>query len=108
MQKIFLVLVLFLGALVIAFSFSEIETILLTLQKAHLQYFLLAILIQCIWFITTGRMYQSIFHLLGIHEGVLTLTRMASAATFHNKLRYLIKIMKQKFHRHLNRCGEIK
>src|SRR5688572_14454187 len=84
MKKLFVILVLFLGAIVVALSFSELETILLTLQKAHLRYFLLAILIQLIWFITTGRMYQSIFHLLGIHEDVLTLSRIATAANFVN------------------------
>jgi uncharacterized membrane protein YbhN (UPF0104 family) len=31
-----------------------------------------------------GRMYQSIFHLLGIHESVLTLSRIATAANFVN------------------------
>ena len=84
MRKLFLVVLLFLGVIVVALSFSELETILLTLQKAHLRYFLLAILIQLIWFITTGRMYQSIFHLLGIHESVLELSRIAAAATFIN------------------------
>src|SRR5688572_30087370 len=84
MKKIFVVIILFLGAIVVALSFSELETIVLTLQQAHLRYFFLAILIQSIWFVATGRMYQSIFHLLGIHEGVLTLTRMATAATFIN------------------------
>ncbi|MBL8100293.1 MAG: flippase-like domain-containing protein [Anaerolineales bacterium] len=84
MKKIFVIIILFLGVIVVALSFSELETILLTLQKAHLGYFLLSILIQIIWFITTGRMYQSIFHLLGIHDNVLTLTRIATAATFIN------------------------
>lgn len=84
MKKLFVVFILFLGAVIVALSFSELETILLTLQKAHLRYFVLALVIQSIWFVTTGRMYQSIFHLLGIHEGVLTLTRMAAAATFIN------------------------
>ena len=84
MKKLFIVVILFLGVIVVALSFSELETILLTLQKAHLRYFLLAIVIQLIWFITTGRMYQSIFHLLGIHESVLTLSRIAAAATFIN------------------------
>lgn len=84
MKKLFVVIVLFLSAILIALSFSELETILLTLQKAHLKYFLLALVIQSIWFIATARMYQSIFHLLGIHDDVLTLTRMATAATFIN------------------------
>ncbi len=84
MKKLFLVVVLFLGIAVIAISFSELETILLSLRKAHLGFFLLAILIQLIWFLTTARMYQSIFHLLGVHEEILTLSRIATAANFIN------------------------
>ncbi len=84
MKKLSLVVVLFLGIAVVAISFSELETIMLSLQKAHLGFFILAILIQLIWFITTARMYQSIFHLLGVHEEILTLSRIATAANFIN------------------------
>ncbi|MBI2332546.1 MAG: flippase-like domain-containing protein [Chloroflexi bacterium] len=84
MNKFFVFVVLFLGVVVVAFSFSELETILLTLQKAHLGFFLLALVIQTIWFISSGRMYQSIFHLLGVHEDVPTLSRIATAANFIN------------------------
>ncbi|MBI5825652.1 MAG: flippase-like domain-containing protein [Chloroflexi bacterium] len=84
MKKLILVVVLFLGIAVIAISFSELETILLTLRKAHLGFFILAIFIQLIWFITTARMYQSIFHLLGVHEEILVLSRIATAANFVN------------------------
>lgn len=84
MKKLILVVVLFLGIAVIAISFSELETIMLTLRKAHLGFFILAIFIQLIWFITTARMYQSIFHLLGVHEGILVLSRIATAANFVN------------------------
>jgi uncharacterized protein (TIRG00374 family) len=84
MKKLVLVVVLFLGIAVIAISFSELETIMLSLQKAHLGFFILAILVQLIWFITTARMYQSIFHLLGVHEEILTLSRIATAANFIN------------------------
>ncbi len=84
MKKLILVVVLFLGIAVIAISFSELETIMLSLQKAHLGFFILAILIQLTWFITTARMYQSIFHLLGVHEELLTLSRIATAANFIN------------------------
>ncbi len=51
MKKLLVVVVLFLGIAVVALSFSEFETIALTLQKAHLTFFLLAILVQMIWFI---------------------------------------------------------
>lgn len=84
MKKITIFLVIFLGIAIIAISFSELETIMQTLQKAHLGFFLLAILIQVIWFTTAGRMYQSIFHLLGVHEDILTLSRIATAANFIN------------------------
>lgn len=84
MKKLFVVVVLFLGIAVVAISFSELETIMLTLQKSHLRYFFLAIIIQLIWFVTTARMYQSIFHLLGVHESTLTLSRIATAANFIN------------------------
>jgi len=84
MNKLFVAVILFLGVAVVALSFSELETILLTLQKAHLGFFLLALLIQTVWFISSGRMYQSIFHLLGVHEDVITLSRIATAANFIN------------------------
>lgn len=80
----FVFVLLFLGVVVVVFSFGELETIVLTLQKAHLILFLLALVIQSVWFITTGRMYQSIFHLLGVHEDVFTLSRIATAANFIN------------------------
>ena len=84
MRKFFVIIVLFLGIAVIAISFSELETIIHTLQHAHLGYFILAILVQFIWFMTMGRMYQSIYHLLGIDEAILTLSRIATAANFIN------------------------
>lgn len=84
MKKIFLFLILFLSVLVVAFSFSELETILFTLEKAHISFFLLALVIQTAWFVVNGRMYQSIFHLLGVHEDVVTLSRIATAANFIN------------------------
>jgi len=84
MKKFFIAFIFFLAIVVVALSFSELETIVATLQRAHLRFLLLAVLVQCIWFITSGRMYQSIFHLLGIHESVLELSRMATAANFIN------------------------
>ncbi|MBK9600586.1 MAG: hypothetical protein IPO36_01900 [Anaerolineales bacterium] len=84
MKKLFLVVVLFLGIAVVVLSFGELETILVTLQKAHLGYFILAIVIQMIWLLTTGRMYKSVYRLLGFEESILVLSRIAAAANFIN------------------------
>lgn len=84
MKKLIIVIILFLGIAVVAISFSELETIVGTLRHAHLPYFILGILVQFVWFVILGRMYQSVYHLLGIDEQVLTLSRIAQAANFIN------------------------
>ena len=84
MKKFFVAVILFLGIVVVVLSFGELETILKTLKHAHLQYFFLAVIIQFVWFITSGRMYQSVFHLLGVQETTLALSRIATAANFIN------------------------
>jgi len=84
MKKLFIVVVLFLGIAVVAISFSELETIARTLRRAHLQYFILGILVQLAWFVGLGCMYQSIYRLLGMEESMLTLSRVAAAANFIN------------------------
>jgi glycosyltransferase 2 family protein len=84
MKKLFIVVILFLGIAVVVISFGEIEKIMLTLQKAHLGYFILAMFVEVLWFLTTGRMYQSVYHLLGLDESVMNLSRIAAAANFIN------------------------
>jgi uncharacterized protein (TIRG00374 family) len=84
MKKLFIVVILFLGIAVVAISFSELETIVRTIRRAHLTFFILGIIVQLAWFIVMGRMYQSIYRLLGMQESVLTLSRIATAANFIN------------------------
>jgi uncharacterized protein (TIRG00374 family) len=84
MKKFVVVIILFLGIVVVVLSLGELETIVETLLRANLLYLFIAIAVQFIWFFTSGRMYQSIFHLLGIHESVFELSRIATAANFIN------------------------
>jgi uncharacterized protein (TIRG00374 family) len=84
MKKFMVILVLFLGIAVVVLSFGELEKILETLKSARPLFLLIAIVIQLGWFFVLGRMYQSVFHLLGVEEPTLTLTRIASAANFLN------------------------
>ena len=86
MKNLLVIIVLFLGVAVVAISLSEFETIMSTLRKAHLIFFILAILVQMIWCVATGRMYQSVCHLLGVQEETLTLSRIATAANFINNV----------------------
>jgi len=78
-----LVVILLAVALVIL-SLGELETILMTLRQAHLRYVMLGLLLQLLWFVVLGRMYQSIYRLLDLNETVPTLSRLAAAANFIN------------------------
>ena len=84
MRKFLVVLVLFLGVVLVIFSFSELEHTVATLQQGNLWYILLAFLIQIGWFFLVGITYRSIYRLLGMTESILNLTRVAAAATFVN------------------------
>lgn len=84
MRKFIFIVVLFLGIAVVALSFGELETILETLHHARPSYVLLAILVQFLWFVTTARMYRSIFRLLGVNETTWNLAHIATAANFIN------------------------
>lgn len=84
MRKLFLLVILFLAIGVVALSLGELETTIETLERANFLFLLLGALVQFAWFYTVGRMYHSVFHLLGIHESSLTLSRIAAAANFVN------------------------
>jgi len=84
MRKFILILILFLGAAFVFLSFGELESILKTLQHGNLWFILLALLIQFAWFLVTGLTYQSLYHLLGMQDGLRKLSLMSVAANFVN------------------------
>lgn len=86
MRKFIFIVVLFLGAALIYISLSEIESVIDTLQQGNLWFILLAVLIQCTWFIVVGLSYQSLYHLLGMKETVYKLLLLAASANFINTI----------------------
>jgi uncharacterized protein (TIRG00374 family) len=86
MRKFTIILVLFLGAAFVYLSFGEIETILQTLKKGNVWFVLLAILIQCCWFLISGLTYLSLYRVLGMEGTVYRFSLMSSAANFINTI----------------------
>lgn len=86
MRKFTIILVLFLGAAFVYLSFGEIETILQTLKKGNVWFVLLAILIQCCWFLVSGLTYLSLYRVLGMEGTVYRFSLMSSAANFINTI----------------------
>ena len=84
MKKFIVVLILFLGVALVALSFGELESILATLQQAHLRYLFLALGLHGLWLWNVGLTYKSIYHLLGIEESIQRLTLVSAATNFVN------------------------
>lgn len=84
MKKLIVVLILFLGVALVALSFGELETILATLQKAHLGFLLIALVLHLLWLLNVGLTYKAIYHLLGIEEGFGRIALVSAASNFVN------------------------
>jgi len=84
MRKFIVILVIFLAASFVYLSFGEIQTIVQTLQKGNIWFVLLAILIQCGWFVVAGLTYLSLYRLLGMDGTLYKMSLMSAAANFVN------------------------
>jgi uncharacterized protein (TIRG00374 family) len=84
MKKFVVALVLFLGVAFVILSFSELEDVLATLQRADTLFLFLALIVQTIWYFVLGWTFQSIYSLLGLKESRLRLTLVAAASSFVN------------------------
>lgn len=84
MRKFLFIVAIFLGAAFVYLSFGEIEIILQTLQKGNIWFVLLAVLIQCCWFLVAGMIFKSLYELLGLNNSIRELSTMFAAANFVN------------------------
>ena len=86
MRKFIFIIVLFLCAALIYLSFGEIESIAKTLRQGNFWFILLAVLVQCAWFIVAGLNYQSLYQLLGMQASVYKLSLLSVSANFINTI----------------------
>jgi uncharacterized protein (TIRG00374 family) len=84
MGRFVFAILLFLAIALVILSFGEIETILTTLQHGNAWYILMGLAVQVTWFLVIGRMYRSVYRLLGMNESPLNLSLVAAAANFVN------------------------
>src|SRR5512137_1532084 len=84
MKKFVILIFLFLGMAVVVLSFGELESILATLQKAHMRWMFLALALETLWLANVGLTYKSIYHLLGIEENRDRLILAAASSNFVN------------------------
>ena len=59
MRRFLIVLILFLGIVFVILSFSELQQIIATLERANPRYLALALIVQAGWFGVIGLTYRS-------------------------------------------------
>ena len=84
MRKFIFILVIFLGAAFVYLSFSELESILRTLQQGNFWFILLAVLIQLVWFLVAGLIFQALYRALGMEDTIYRFSLLAASALFIN------------------------
>ncbi len=84
MRKFIVIVVLFLGIAFVILSFSELQNIASTLERANPWYLAVALLVEILWLGTVGLTYRAIYGLLGLKESRRRMALLAAAANFVN------------------------
>jgi uncharacterized protein (TIRG00374 family) len=84
MRKTFLVIVLILAAVFIIFSFSELESILKTIEHSDWRFIGLALIIETVWLYNLATTFRALYRLVGLEEDSRHLMLVAAAANFIN------------------------
>ena len=86
MRKLVFIIVLFLGATLVYLSFSELGSIVETIQQATMRFIVLAIILQMIWFLVAVLNYKTLYKVLGLEETVGKLILLHASANFVNTI----------------------
>lgn len=84
MRKFLVVIFLFLTAALIILSFSELQTLIATLQQGELRYIILGLALEGGYIFLEGLNFWSLYRLLGLTESLRHLVLVATAANFVN------------------------
>jgi glycosyltransferase 2 family protein len=84
MRKFILAIILLLGIIFVISRFTELQSIVETLQRGNLWFLGLALCIEIVWTINCGASFRAIYRAMGIEEQIATLSFMVSAANLAN------------------------
>ncbi|RLD03873.1 MAG: hypothetical protein DRI32_06700 [Chloroflexi bacterium] len=84
MRKLTFLLIAFLTVAFVFLSFSELKSIVETLQQANFWIILLALFVQLVWLYNMGLTFRSLYWLVDLKEDSIHLTKVATAANFIN------------------------
>ena len=84
MRRILVILIVVLTVSLIISRFTEIQTIVETLQNADLRFFVIAVGLQFLWFLGLANVYRTLYRIMGIDEQIRHLAGVAVSANFIN------------------------
>jgi uncharacterized protein (TIRG00374 family) len=84
MKKIIFAVLLMLAIALVILSFSELQSIVDTLQHSNWRFLVAALLVELIWMYNSATTYSVMFRLVGIKEDSHRLVLVATAANFVN------------------------
>jgi glycosyltransferase 2 family protein len=84
MRRILVIIILVLTVTLIVTRFTEIQSIIETLQKANLRFFVIAVGLQFVWVLGLANVYRSLYRIMGIDEKIRHLASVAISANFIN------------------------
>lgn len=84
MRKAFWIMIALLTVGLVAFSFSELETIVKTLKEANYGILLFALIVQLFWIYNMGLTFQALYWLMDLKERAAYLAKLAAATNFVN------------------------
>lgn len=82
MRRIIIIIVVILAVSLVFFGFSELTSVIDTMQRANPWFLGLALLVETAWFFVVGWIFQSIYGVLGMKESKRRLTLVAAASGF--------------------------
>lgn len=84
MRNFIIAVVILLGVVFIIFNFSELQSIIGTIQDGNLRYIFLALALEVVYLLNVTGSYQAIYKALGLNEKPDRLFLMAASANFVN------------------------
>jgi len=84
MRKVLIAIILMLGVFLVILSFSEIKTIVITLQHSDWRLWGLALIVELIWILNMAASFGILYRLMGMHDHLGHLFWMVSAANLVN------------------------
>ena len=84
MRNFIIAIALFLGFIFLVGRYSELQSIVETLQRGIWWYIGLALIIEVLWVLNCGATFKAIYRSMGIQEQIGTLSLMVTAANFAN------------------------